>query len=373
MQLLSCTSLKYISLPSSVRNINAGAFQGCHNLTAITIPSSMVLLNNDVFSDTGITSIDIPGNITKCKTSFYGCKSLIRATIYEGVNTLEGTFAECESLETVIIPSTMKQITHSTFKGCKNLHDIWIYSDNAELDAYTSAIIHGSYRALGEGTRIYLRHDRNSHLFSDCPNVTIHAHKGSTSHQYALKHNIRFEEIPSDREVTLMPQENFSEDEYWLTKRWEPSESDDYRMLWTKAKFAWGYGRKDIAYRCLDALAKSKGEYEEYYAIWASSAKLFISQSESHGYKIGGMIGLFEDNKTHPVLKLGDIIVEQEGHTLDYEHINQTGRGRNADTWDITILRADENNVLQKITVTLSKDYPRTATMEIKPLRVDVK
>lgn len=368
---VSCTSLKYISLPSSVRNINAGAFQGCHNITSITIPSSMVLLNDDVFSDTGLISIDIPGNITKCGTSFYGCKSLKTVSIDEGVNTLEGTFAECESLETVIIPSTMKQITHSTFKGCKNLRDIWIYSDNAELDAYASAIIHGSYRALGEGTRIYLRQDKNSHLFSDCPDVTIHAHKGSTAHQYALKHNIRFEEIPSDREVILMPQENFSEDEYWFIKRFEPAEDDDYRHLWSKAKLAWGYGRKDIAYRCLDALAKSRGEDEEYYAVWASSAKLFIEQSESHGYSIGQIVGTFEDNRPHPTMKAGDIIVECEGHTLDYERINELGRNSGADTWKITVLRADDNNVLQKVIVTGSRDNPRALIIEIELKRVN--
>ncbi len=365
---VSCTSLEDIHLPSSVRNIHAGAFEGCRNLRAITIPSSMVILNDDSFSDTGIISIDIPGNITKCGTSFYGCKSLISAVIHEGVNTLEGTFVECDSLESVMIPSSMKQITHSTFKGCKALRDVWIYSDNVELDAYAFALLHANHKALGEGTRIYLQQNKKLHLFSDCPNVTIHAHKGSSSHQYALKHNIKFEEIPSDREVTLVPQKNFQEDEYWLTKRWEPSENDDDRHLWMKAEFAWGYDRTDFAYRCLDAFAKCKGEYEEYHALWASSAKLFVGQSESHGYKIGQIIAMFENDIPHPVLKPGDIIVECEGHKLDYERINELGRGSGADTWSITILRADDDNVLQKLNVTISKNDPRSFTTEFRQL-----
>ena len=368
---VSCTSLNEINIPSSVKNIMAGAFEGCHNLTSITIPSSMVLLNDDVFSDTGITSIDIPGNIAKCGTAFYGCKSLRNAVIGEGVNTLEGTFAECDSLESVIIPSSMRQITHSTFKGCKSLRDVWIYSDNAELDAYAFAIIHGSYSTMNEDMRIYLNHDRDKHLFSDCPNVTIHAHKGSTSHQYAMKHNIKFEEIYSDTEVILIPHNNFQEDEYWLTKRWEPSDKDDDRHLWMKAKFAWGYGRKDIAYRCLDAYSKCEGEYKEYYGIWASSAKLFIEQSESHGYSIGQIIGKFEDDRNHPTMKAGDIIVECEGHTLDYEKINELGRNSGADTWTMTLLRADDNNVLQKVIVTASRDNPRALIMEFEPTRVN--
>lgn len=367
---ISCPSLTGIKLPSSVKNINAGAFQGCTNLSDINIPVSVIVLNDDIFSYTGITSIDVPGNIVKCGTAFYGCRNLRSAVIHEGVNLLEGTFAECDSLESVIIPSTMKQITYSTFKGCKNLKDIWIYSDNAELDAYALAVIHADYKPFGESSRIYLNHDKNSHLFSDCPDVIIHAHKGSSSHKYALKHKIRFEEIHSDKEINTEIHEHVREDEEWLTKRWEPSESDDYRHLWVKARFAWGYGRKDIAYRCLDAFAKSEGEYKEYYPIWASSAKLFIAQSESHGYSFGQIVGTFEDNRTHPVLRAGDILVEVEGHTPDYENISKLGRNSGADTWTIAILRADENNVLRKINVTISRDYPRCLTMDIEPKSV---
>lgn len=363
---VSCSELENINLPSSVKNIQAGAFEGCHKLKSIRIPSSMVILNDDAFSDTGIISIDIPGNIAKCGTAFYGCKSLISAVIGEGTSTLEGTFAECASLESVIIPASMKQITHSTFKGCVKLKDIWIYSDNTELRSYSAAVIHASYKALDEGTRIYLNQERDSHLFSDCPNVTIHAHTGSSSHRYALKHNIRFEEIPSDREIISEPHDNLREDLSWLTKRYEPSESDDANHLWMKAGFAWGFGREDLAYKCLDAFANVKDEYEEYNAIWASSAKMFIAQADLHGYSTGQIIVAFEDSKTHPVFRPGDIIVESEGHKLDYERINETGRSSGADTWTMTILRADDNGILQRIDVTVSKNNPRSLSREFR-------
>lgn len=138
----SCSNLEKINLPDSVTSIQPSAFDGCTSLKEITIPRSLVILNNDVFSKTGLISVTIPGNVAKCRTAFYGCRNLKSAVLEEGVRSLWGTFAECSSLETVVIPSTMNEISRSTFRNCKNLKDVWIYSDDVFLDIHRPQALH---------------------------------------------------------------------------------------------------------------------------------------------------------------------------------------------------------------------------------------
>ena len=196
----SCDELENIDLPASVNVIRDAAFMDCKNLKQIHIPYSLVILNNDVFAGSGLTSVTIPGNISKLRTSFYGCKELKTAVLEEGVRTLWGTFAECSSLENVVIPSTVQQISRSTFLHCGNLKDVWIYSDNAELDSVLFSIQHNEYSGtdymdLTVKTK-YLEENNDTPLFGNSPNLTIHAHSGSTAEQYAMEHGINFEAIP---------------------------------------------------------------------------------------------------------------------------------------------------------------------------------
>lgn len=194
-----CTGLEVVNIPSTVRQLGIGAFQRCSNLREANIPSSLVVLEADVFSWTGLKSIVIPGNVVKCLTAFYGCHDLKEAEILSGTRILWGTFAECDSLETVIIPPTMLQVSRSTFKGCRNLRDVWIYSDTVELDYYgvlSRNIEHGDCKGFNEPPEFScIEDDGTPQLFTDCPGVTLHARKNSTAHNYAIKHGLKFEEI----------------------------------------------------------------------------------------------------------------------------------------------------------------------------------
>ncbi len=362
---LSCKNLRDIQLPDSLTLIQDGAFQKCENLTSIEIPSSMSLLDNDVFSYTGLTSVRIPGNITKCRSSFYGCKNLKTAELEEGVRTLWGTFAECSALETVILPSTITQVSRSTFQHCGNLKDVWIYSDDAELDYVFKGVQHSDYAGIRDGNVIVnesVRMEENNDvpLFGDSPNLTIHAHRNSTAHTYALEHGIAFDEIPDEKghgEGGVLPAVSEKDREMILHE-------ENPTRYWYHFRIALGNGYMNLASAYLDVLENSENII---YRAAAHSARLFFSQSDRHGYETGAACLFFEDSFEHPILQSGDIIVEINGQLIKTEEdFNQLqGAG------EYTILRENDHGMLEKLAVTVNTADPTAYTWNLAPYYLD--
>ena len=368
-----CASLKEVKIPKSLQHLGAGAFTNCKSLASVDIPSSIVILDDDVFSGSAVSSVVIPGSISKCGTAFYDCQNLRSATLEEGIRTLWGTFAECRSLESVIIPSTMIQISRSTFRNCGNLKDIWIYSDNVELDFVSWGAVHTTYTFTEDvedfGSDYVFLDNISNPLFSESPNLTIHARRGSSSHVYANSHGIKFEAIETAavlEKPSLMgfkTNRRIYSDEK-LQQMLLPSENDNEGLCWEKFRYALGYGYGEIAKKCLNAFEKTGKDYTKKAA---ASTRLFLSQSEYTG---GEVVVFFEDGREHPALRVGDIIIAVDGNEIhSVDDLNKILRaiktaGKTSSVY--TILRP-VNDTLKKFDVTIRKGDPLHATLSITP------
>ena len=82
--------------------------------------------------NTSLKSISIPSSIEKIGDSaFYFCKNLESLNISEGVvNIGAWAFKDCAKLVEVVIPSSITDIGNSAFSGCVSLADITVDSDN---------------------------------------------------------------------------------------------------------------------------------------------------------------------------------------------------------------------------------------------------
>ncbi len=372
----SCDKLKKITLPDTLKIIGDGAFENCKYISQVDIPTSLVILENDVFAGTGLVSVVVPGNVVKCRTAFYGCEELKDVVLENGVRVLWGTFAECKNLESVVIPQTVYQISKSTFMNCTNLKDIWIYSDDVELDYEWPAVQHVEYQGIVDGNvmsdKMYLEQNYNGYLFSDSPDVTIHGYRGSTAQVYATEYGIRFEEIEDNRidrdnkdtsfEYTS-PTPIFSYEK--IIKDVTPVEGDVCDHYWPQFQYALGYGLDDLAYACLDAYEAAG---EDYDVLIAHSTRLFLAQAADLGYSAGAPIAFFENFADHPTLKAGDIIVAVDGINLkSNDDITTLKKANKSGPWTFTVLRANEEDILEVLNVITTKEDPLAATRSISP------
>lgn len=122
-----CSTLKSISIPSSVTLIGERCFQ-FSGLTSITIPSSVTSLGESCFMGCyRLTNIVLPASVTSMvKSLFFDCKSLTSVTIPSSVTSLgELCFCGCESLSSITIPSSVTSLGMYCFDDCRNLQSIY--------------------------------------------------------------------------------------------------------------------------------------------------------------------------------------------------------------------------------------------------------
>lgn len=174
-----CTTLSTFAIPDRATTINDRAFYGCTSLAAVSIPDSVTTVGDQAFAASGLTEVTVPGCRSMgdgvfefCRSLgsvtiaddvamipegiFSGCSSLdeivfgedpslrtIEAqafagtaftafTIPEGVTTVDATaFSGCTALQTVGIPSTLRDMGERPFEGCSSLTSFTVSADSS--------------------------------------------------------------------------------------------------------------------------------------------------------------------------------------------------------------------------------------------------
>ena len=125
---LNCAQLEKVDFPK-YDHIPALTFGGCVSLKQVSIPESVSEIDQKAFSTCVLLkSISLPSQISEISAStFKDCMSLTTINIPEAVTSIEASaFSGCSSLTEFIIPENMKKISTLAFNGCRSLQNIVI-------------------------------------------------------------------------------------------------------------------------------------------------------------------------------------------------------------------------------------------------------
>ncbi len=155
----NCTSLETVNIPDSVTSIGAEAFYNCTSISTLDINNALVGQNYPLgegllvpgfvykffkdsissikyitigssvtsigeyafFNCTSLETVEIPDTVTRIsKAAFLKCSSLKEMIIPDSVTSIgETAFSECTSLETLSIPNSVTEIGNGAFDNCK--------------------------------------------------------------------------------------------------------------------------------------------------------------------------------------------------------------------------------------------------------------
>ena len=131
------------TIPSTVKEIAAKAFQGATKLTSLIIPTSVEKIQEQAFRQNyKLASVKFcePSKITNLSAySFWQCTSLTEVTLPFSITEIGKVFLLCENLETVNVPANaqLKTISENAFATNKKLKN-FNFQGNCNLEAIKS-------------------------------------------------------------------------------------------------------------------------------------------------------------------------------------------------------------------------------------------
>lgn len=171
------TSIKHITLPSTLKSINS-AFNGCSGLLELELPDGLIQLGNmdncsslkslvipegvtevgSFYDCTQLESVTLPSELAGWLPNFKGCSNLKSITIPDNITGINRqNFRSCTSLKEVTLPGALTELGHQAFKGCTQLSKITIpgtityFGSSAFAESgLTEITINNGIREIGE-------------------------------------------------------------------------------------------------------------------------------------------------------------------------------------------------------------------------------
>ena len=131
-------NLEEVVLPNNITVIPDYAFENCSSLANINIPTSLVQIRANAFSQTALKEFIAPESLKEIWLyAFKDAKELRNVELKNVTEIGDMVFENCEKLESIVIPETLEEIGASVFGGCSSLQDIDLPNKPLALDHNT--------------------------------------------------------------------------------------------------------------------------------------------------------------------------------------------------------------------------------------------
>lgn len=181
----NCSSLKEITIPSSVTDIGDNAFAECDSLSSLRVEQGNPKYHSEgnciIETATrtliaGCCNSTIPngGSVTGIgENAFYSCNNLMNITVPSAVTSIgSSAFFDCNNLQTVMFGenSLLQSIGECAFQGCSELKGITIPSSVADIERFAFYHCDSLQRVTFEDDS--LLQSINEYTFSCCDSLT---------------------------------------------------------------------------------------------------------------------------------------------------------------------------------------------------------
>lgn len=138
---LAGSNVQTVNISEGVANIGEYAFADCRSLSSVSLPSSLLTIDNSTFAFCNLSEIRLGNNISSIGPSaFIGCP-ITSIDIPYGVETIdEGTF-QGTAIQSITIPDSVTNIQYKAFGECPSLKEVSIGENVAYIsdDAFNSS------------------------------------------------------------------------------------------------------------------------------------------------------------------------------------------------------------------------------------------
>lgn len=118
-----------------VTSIQARAFQDCKSLKTVTLPEGLIDIEGYAFHNcTSLLKVDLSKSLeTISDGAFYGCSSLEEIDLPTSLKTIWfSAFRDCSSIKEVVLPKTLNKLGGYVFSGCTSL-SLVVFPDTLEI------------------------------------------------------------------------------------------------------------------------------------------------------------------------------------------------------------------------------------------------
>ncbi len=175
-----CTALQTIVIPNRVIYISCNSFENCPKLANLTLGNSVKYIEGSAFYGcTDLTKVNIPNSvITIDSSAFYNCNNIATLNLGTGVKNINtSAFQNCTSLRKIVIPDSVTSIGNSAFRACSNIRNLTIGANVTSIGEYsfygdtglTAVTIPQNVTSIGQ------------YAFSNCINLSNFTFEGNVS------------------------------------------------------------------------------------------------------------------------------------------------------------------------------------------------
>ena len=132
-----CNKLKTLTLPNSITEVGNNLAVGCDALTTVTIGDGLKVIASEAFYRLGsLETVNFGSKVEEIGLrAFSGCKYLQNVELPEKLRTIgNSAFASCQSFTNIVIPASVRTIGYRAFEYCTDMTEITINEGVEKID-----------------------------------------------------------------------------------------------------------------------------------------------------------------------------------------------------------------------------------------------